>query len=84
MKKYISTWEVKFFNPENEYLNVEENTVCGIFDREQEAYNKIYDMACAPLFYGCKKYLKKITNGLKIDYPGYMKAKFIVFESNIN
>lgn len=77
---YVSTWEVTFDDPNVQYLNVEKNTVCGIFETRQEAMQRIVEYATSALFRGAQDKIKEIKDGLVIDDPGYVHAEFHIHE----
>lgn len=80
MIMYVSTWEASFDDPDDQYLNVEKNTVCGIFRTYQEAMQRIVEYATSNLFYGVQDKIKETIDGLVIDDPGYVHAEFHIHE----
>lgn len=80
---YVSTWEVTFEDPDNQYLNVGKGTVCGVFNTRGEAMQRIADYASSQLFYGVQDKIKEIKDGLVIDDPEYVHAEFHVYEHNL-
>lgn len=77
---YIATWEVEFEDPDNQYLNVDNGTVCGVFKTHEEAKQRIVEYATSALFFGVQDKVEETENGITINVPGYVRAKFKIHE----
>ena len=77
---YVTTWELHYVDPDLQYLDVNKNTVCGVFHTRLEAVKKMIEVATSPLFESVYNKAIETNDGIVIDIPDYMHAEFHVHE----
>ena len=81
MIRYVVTESVHFEDPDKQYLDTAEGTVCGVFNKLSDARTQISCRSQTPLFKGYEDFVtSKSGDELSIDVPGYMHAEWRIHE----
>lgn len=83
MTRYVVTESVHFKDPDKQYMDIADGTVCGVFDSKSDAKARILNEIQCELFRGSKGKSLDNGNGFLIDGPGYygdMRAEWRIHE----
>lgn len=78
MISYVVTEKLHFYDPEMQYLDIEPNTVCGIFQTGEEAIRFVKERIRCPLYQPFADIFMRVGNKFIAKDPGYVECVFDV------